>query len=242
MASLARNLDRMRRSVNRLLVPRLLAHRCDRVAMNPEAMRCVAVYPRLRIAYNRIKKNANSTTVVLLRELEAGCVENEREAKLHSLHLEKMPVSIAAIVSQWTFFTIVRNPYTRVLSAFFNKFEKEAYRRQFGDFELSAAGFHRFVYWLRDGALVEDPHWDLQVKLLFMPLAAFDTVIRFEDYAEQLRRFLGERGVPSASVPRANPRGDTQLAACYTPEVARIVAGLYERDFDELGYPSRFAA
>lgn len=242
MASLKRTVDRMQRSVNRLLVPRLLAHRCDRVAMNPEAMRCVAVYPRLRIAYNRIKKNANSTTVVLLRELEAGCVENERDAKLHSLHLEKMPVSVAALAPHWTFFTIVRNPYTRVLSAFFNKFEKEAYRRRYGDFELSAAGFHRFVSWLRDGALAEDPHWDLQVKLLFMPLEAFDTVIRFEDYAEQLGRFLGARGVAPDRIPQASPRGDARLAACYTPDIARIVARLYERDFNELGYPSRFAA
>lgn len=242
MATLTHTVDRMRRSINRVLVPRLLAARCPPTALNPAAMRCVAVYPRLRIAYNRIKKNANSTTVVLLRELEAGRVEHERDAKLHSLHLEKMPVSLAGRARQWTFFTIVRNPYTRVLSAFFNKFEKEAYRQRYGGFELSAAGFSRFVHWLRDGALTEDPHWDLQVKLLFMPLNAFDTVIRFEDYAEQLNRFLDSQGVVGSRVPQARPRGDARLAACYTPDVARIVAGLYERDFEALGYPRRFAA
>lgn len=243
MVALSRLLDQVNRSVNASLVPWLLAGRCGRDALNSSALRHVAVYPRLGIAYNRIKKNANSTTVVLLRELECGRVEHEQLAKRNSLHLGKLPRP--GLVRGLRFMVIVRNPFTRVLSAFLNKFAKPQYVERFRPFDLAPAGFASFVDWLADGGLEADPHWDLQTKLMLMPLDRYDDVIRFERYREELSGWLAARGIDVDREPRASSfracraatsRADSRLHDFYTPAVRQRVVRLYHSDFAALGY------
>ena len=245
MPSLMHLFDATNRSLNQRFVPQVLGFRCPRNAVNVTALRHVAVYLRLGLAFNRIKKNANSTTVILLREVETGRVEPEPTAKQHSWHLEKMPVVLDAAAPLLKFFVIVRNPYSRVLSAFLNKFAKAAYVERYRPYALTRDGFADFVSWLADGGLGEDPHWDLQSKLMLMPLDRYDRVIRFERYHEELVEFLATRGIDVERHPRttsfrraglASSHADARLQAFYTPAVAGRVADLYANDFTALGY------
>lgn len=251
MVALSRLLDQVNRSVNRSLAPRLLAGRCPADAMNISALRHVAVYPRLGIAYNRIKKNANSTTVILLHELECGRVEHEQLAKRHSLHLGKLPLTRASIVRNLRFVVIVRNPFSRLLSAFLNKFSKPQYIARFGAFDLTPAGFSSFVDWLAHVGLETDPHWDHQTKLMLMPLGCYDQVIRFERYRDELRNWLATCGIDVTRVSRASSfracrtamsRADSCLHDFYSPAVCQRVVQLYRHDFEALGYAEELVA
>lgn len=249
MVALSRLLDQINRTVSSSLVPALLAGRCSGEALNVSALRHVAVFPRLGIAYNRIKKNANSTTVVLLRELECGRVEPEQLAKRNCLHLGKLPLPRTGLVRGLRFLVIVRSPFTRVLSAFLSKFSKPQYVERFGPFELAPAGFASFIDWLADGGLEADPHWDHQTKLMLMPLEGYDHVIRFERYRDELSQYLAQRGIDVDRHPRsssfrgcraATSQADSRLHDFYTPAITERVARLYRRDFAALGYAEEF--
>lgn len=238
--------DASTRALNRAVVPALIERRFGAGTANPAALRHVAVYRELGIAFNRIKKNANSTSVVLLHQLETGITANEREAKLASLHLEKMPWTCWPELGEWSFVVVVRDPHSRVLSAFMNKFAKSKYVDAFGAYEISPAGFAKFVRWLADGGIESDPHWDLQRKLMLLPLEKYDEVIRFETYGAQMRDLLQRRGVaPSSTIDalighadgRPLRAADEKQASFYTPELRALVRELYRADFEALGYP-----
>jgi len=117
--------------------------------VNWRAWKRVAVYPRLGLAYNRIKKNANTTVVMLLREMETGFVETRKVAKDNSPKIRDLSFQEILGVRKSCFFVVVRNPYSRVLSAFLNRFTA-ASSRQHGHFELNPHGFAAFVEWLKD--------------------------------------------------------------------------------------------
>ncbi len=238
--------DTATRALNRAVVPALVERRFGAGVANPAALRHVAVYRELGIAFNRIKKNANSTSVVLLHQLESGIEAHERDAKLASLHLEKMPWTCWPELGRWSFVVVVRDPYSRVLSAFMNKFAKSKYVEAFGSYEISPAGFAQFLHWLEGGGLAADPHWDLQRKLMLLPLEKYDEVIRFETYSAQMRALLLRRGIePSpkvdALIGHADGRplraADGKQASFYTPALRALVRELYREDFEALGYP-----
>lgn len=213
--------------------------------VNRLAMRHVAVFPNLQLAYNRIKKNANTSTMIHLRRLEADVQEDGHLAKANTLHITSAPVKELARLQSYTFFVIARNPYTRLLSAFLSKFGRKdrQYVRRFRYFDLSPAGFHEFVGWLQDGGLEQDKHWDLQSKVLLLPLEKFDVVLRFENYAEEMERLLSFKNlkVPSADTFQLPKGGGTKASplahSFYTPEVASQVYRMFEADFDTLSYP-----
>lgn len=146
-------------------------------------------------------------------------------------------------------FIIVRNPYSRVLSAFLDKLKKERYQKAHGTFDLTPEGFGDFLKWLENGGLTGDPHWDLQTKLMMVPLEKYDTVVRFETFSSSMRSFLEGRGltVPAGALEEYYPsyRGretnsSSKLTQFYTPERAEIVRRLYAKDFEALDYSTEF--
>ncbi|RST87539.1 hypothetical protein EJC49_04760 [Aquibium carbonis] len=233
------------RQVNDGFVPVLLGPRFGRQGINVGASRHVALYPRLRLAYNRIKKNANSSTVTVLTEIESGRRLDDRPAKSASLHMQKASPLQVLKARDYHYFVIVRDPYSRVLSAFLNKFGKAEYQRRFGAFDLDRRGFRDFVAWLAKGGLDEDPHWDLQKKMLFMPLSRYDSVLTFEDYPHCFAGLLESRGIAlpadvETTLAQVNletrTRARSKMAAFYDEGIATLVRDLYEEDFDALPY------
>ncbi|MEP9388926.1 sulfotransferase family 2 domain-containing protein [Mesorhizobium sp. KR9-304] len=217
--------------------------------VNHKAWKKIAVYPSLGLAYNRIKKNANTTVVMLLREMESGVGESRALAKRNSRKLLDLSPSEIANLRNTRFFVVTRNPYSRVLSAFLFRFKDEHYRNLHGAFDLTRSGFTNFVSYLSDGGLDRDAHWDLQTKVMFLPLDKYDTVVRFENFKSEMLSLLKSVGLqpPDGRLEGLYPSdvgkqtsSDSRLGEFYTPETIRMVADLYSKDFQDLRYSKDF--
>ncbi len=75
------------------LAATVLLGRFGITTVNHRAWKKVAFYPGLGLAYNRIKKNANTTVVMLLREMESGAAETRAAAKRNSRKLLDLSAS-----------------------------------------------------------------------------------------------------------------------------------------------------
>ena len=217
--------------------------------INKRALEFVNLYPRLGLAYNHILKNASTTTLILLNDFERGVVQNRKAARQRNARLTAVPISELSSLRQYGFLVIVRNPYSRLLSAFLDKFRQEKFIGKYGSFELSPEGFRRFVSWLQMGGLTRNGHWNLQSDRLLMPLAKFDAVIRFENYEAEIKRFLNSRNIETATDTlnkRYSVGSDHGTAATsllekyYSPELAEEVYELFKKDFENLSYSKVF--
>ncbi len=211
----------------------------------------VAVFPELGLAYNRIKKNANTSTIILLRQLEAGQVEERNDAKWNAKTWFDLSADELDRLDALHLFVIIRNPYGRVLSAFLDKFRSPRYQRRHGAFPLTPEGFEQFLRWLDQGGLKRDAHWDLQTKLMMLPLSGYDSVIRFESFRDELRALLEARGIalPEGALRELFPSDKTKrtgssdkLRQFYTADSVALVRKLYAADFEALGYGTEFPA
>jgi hypothetical protein len=186
--------------------------------------------------------------VVLLNELQSGTVEHHDLVKQNSVSLATLPAAQALKIHAAKFIVVVRNPYTRVLSAFLDKFRFEKFTSLYGAMSLDKEGFEKFLRWLAAGGLCKDGHWDLQGKLMLLPLNCYDRVIRFENLQRETISYLREIGMPAEDYTLSNlypsdqdnRTGANRLAErFYTPSTLSIVQELYSSDFDALGYEKR---
>lgn len=217
--------------------------------LNLRAIHRVAIYPELGLAYNRVKKNANTTLTILLRDLAGGGTVHRDIAKWEAQSPFDLPLRGLGALDRLRWMVVVRNPYSRVLSAFLDKFREEKYQRSHGAFALTPEGFAAFVTWLEQGGLGKDGHWDLQTKLILGPLERFDAVVRFEALGPGLERVLAAGGVdfdatrlraayPSDEGKRTGASG--RMDTYYSPALAARVARLYAADFSALGYDTAY--
>jgi hypothetical protein len=210
-----------------------------------KALPRVVYYEKLGIAYNRIKKNANTSMIVLLKELESGTVEHHDVVNKNSVDLASLPLPQAARIGSAKFVIVVRNPYTRVLSAFLDKFRLAKFTDRHGHHSLDKEGFGKFLRWLAEDGLAKDGHWDLQGKLMLLPLSCYDKVIRFEGLQSETISYLKDIGIPvnghilSQLYPSdQSKKTDANCLAesFYDPDGLAIVRELYSPDFESLGY------
>jgi len=227
----------------------LLGRRYGFSHVNLKAMRRIAVYPGLALAYNRVKKNANTSVVILMRELETGSLESGWDAKDNSPSLRDLSIGQMLRLKDTAFFVVIRNPYTRVLSAFLDKLRDGRFKAAFGEFDLSPAGFRAFVFWLKAGGLDKNEHWDLQTKLMMLPLEKYERVIRFESLQPDMIGFLRRRNIKAGDGILATlypsdlakkTAADRKIADYYTDELKEAVFDLYREDFERLGYSPDF--
>jgi hypothetical protein len=223
----------------------VLTYRLGPTRFNWTAVKKFAVYPNLGIGYNRIKKNANTTTVILLREMDTGLVEDRESAKNNCQSPISLPISSMMSLRDCCLFVVIRNPYSRVLSAFLEKFRLEQYREEHGAFPLTREGFGEFVVWLANGGLAKDKHWNLQSDQMFLPLNKYNFVIEFDNFAAGMKELFDRTGLnpPEDRLDRLYPSDVNKLTGAssriedfYTDETASLVAKIYKRDFEALGY------
>lgn len=243
-------LENTRRKLNDRALPWVLKNRFHSDRINIAASRHVSLFPKLNLAFNRVKKNGNSTTMSLLRVMEQGTFVTSTEAKRRSAHLQKANPLLLLKACDFHYFVIVRNPYSRVLSAFLNKFTMRGFVKRYGKHDLTPDGFHQFVRWLADSGLDADAHWDFQQKLILGSLQDFDSVLRFEDFPNCLENLLCDRGLilPNATqqlfttVNRDTRTGASKkIEEFYDPDSIQIVQSLYHDDFEFLGYTKKFS-
>ncbi|MBI1330437.1 MAG: hypothetical protein GC166_11125 [Alphaproteobacteria bacterium] len=140
-------------------------------------------------------------------------------------------------------FAVVRNPFSRTLSSYLNKFATRAGKRDRfaqklgGDANLSFAEFVALVG--KQKPLEMDPHWRVQYDNIFCDVIRYDHYVRFEnmdaEFAEVLNRIGGKADI--RNVRKNEYRAGDKIAQYYTPEIAEQVRAIYARDFAQFGYP-----
>jgi hypothetical protein len=216
------------------------------------ALKRIAHFPLVGVAFSRVKKNANSFVMRTLAAIEVDLLGAETasipDAKAH-FTLPRNDIRSLLRIRGNSIFTVRRNPFSRTLSAFLEKFRDESYQRAHGPFELSPGGFTRFVLWLKDGNLRADRHWELQVESM-LPLRYYTDILPQENLNRALGELLDRRGVavPAELLRRArsdedshNQHAERRLQAFYSAEARDAVVELYRADFALLGYSTDLA-
>ena len=151
-------------------------------------------------------------------------------------------------------FSFVRNPYSRLVSAWQSKLAWEA--AQYGQLRASireACGY-RFAGGRRAGPITFrdaaeyllanpaafDDHWTQQTGLLAADVIDYQIIGRFErfgqDFPAMLRRLHAPAGVLDIASRVFNPTRPMALASVYDAALARRVYGHYIADFETFGY------
>jgi hypothetical protein len=225
--------------------------------------RHVHLFPQIKCAYNRVKKAANSSTLMFLADAMATGREGRAVAsreyldRKHSSLAEGVPLSklwFPRSLGGYYWFTVVRSPYSRLLSAYLQKGQaaldgSPGFSGIPGFDQLDPEGFRRFVSFLENGGLRHDGHWTPQVEMLFLPPSRFDLVAKTETLARDLAAVLRALGLnpPGEDVlSRPHPSesaaswkvtsASSRLRTFYDGALARRVRQLYAADFDLLGY------
>jgi hypothetical protein len=203
-----------------------------------------AMSPTEGFFYNRIPKAANSTVMRRLTEVSTyrrPFVQHEKDRFLRPSFLSR--ARVAEIVAGRTFcFTVVRDPYARVLSAYRDKVLQGRPQgvRHFGpDVRQSPPDFTTFCRFLEQGGLYLDAHWAPQTDLMVLPLHRFDLIGRVETLSTDLdtitRRIWNTPTLMPDRVGNVT-EAERRISADYTPEARAIVARLYASDFAAFGY------
>jgi tetratricopeptide (TPR) repeat protein len=143
-------------------------------------------------------------------------------------------------------FTVVRNPYTRVESAWRDKVRLCA--PWFGRYTMAIRGklptgkdptslvsFREFVTWVSwQDAQNCDHHWRLQAAHTCRGALNFSHVGRLEDFSSTVRAFLTHLRATERQQERA--MNITTPTSEYDEEIAKAVYGIYREDFEAFSY------
>lgn len=197
---------------------------------------CVDI--EMGIFCNRIPKAANSTVITNLARIKFDREIPSREAKKMFLTPSELTRREVAEIASLFKFTVVRNPYTRTLSAYLDKVERRALR------DNRKTSFMGFLQSLKNGKLYANGHWAPQNALLLLPAEQFDFIGKVESLDTDLPLIETEiQGFPPRKPFKsflANSTGATEkLKAYYDTQTAEMVRLLYQDDFKLFNYPDR---
>jgi Sulfotransferase family len=151
-------------------------------------------------------------------------------------------------------FSFVRNPYSRLASAWKSKLAwddpqyqqlrasiREACGYPVADGQRAGpVSFRDAVRYLLDDPGAFDDHWNRQTDLLIADVIDYDVIGRFERFGEQfhaiLRRLHAPPQVAGIAGQVFNPTESMPLTAVYDSPLARCVYDHYVADFETFGY------
>jgi hypothetical protein len=174
-------------------------------------------------------------------------VHQRRNVPLPSLHDLDDPTQEKVLTSPDFFrFAIVRNPYTRLISAWRSKVAlcepgfEYVYRDVRGSLPQShndLISFPEFLdYVERSDPAAYDPHWMLQTDHLFHDALQFSFLGKMENLGDALARFqlhLGNR--EQVGVDNSNQAAYREAVTLSGDQAHRIYK-IYQNDFEKLGY------
>lgn len=151
-------------------------------------------------------------------------------------------------------FSFVRNPYSRLVSAWKSKLawddpqyqQLRASIREACDYPVvdgqrgGPISFRDAVQCLLDDPGIFDDHWSRQTDLLITDVIDYHVIGRFESFGQQFNAILRRLHAPPEVAGIANrvfnPTQSMPLAAVYDPQLARRVYDHYVADFETYGY------
>jgi hypothetical protein len=234
-----------------------------------------------RLIYRPLPKCASTTLFTLFADLGGNRTSSQQRDNLPVVHGVGSPGRGGSYVVKcrdaavrdlmrrydgYTWFSVVRDPYSRVVSNYFNKlnryarrFEPRVYLRGYLDQVLAGPAawknvesrlrriqsripFERFVQGLRRYGVGWDIHVDLQTRYLRVDEIRYHHLVKMEHLTDGLRAVLvlaGHRDSSDAAIDRLgwlNRSSAAEASDTWTPATRAIVAATYRRDFDLLGY------
>lgn len=216
---------------------------------------------RFGFVYVSVPKAACSTLKLTLQRMELGDPEyqpkrvHDREESPLASPFDLGPGLVDELLADESVltFTFVRNPYTRLLSAYLDKVARRSKSRggrlrQLGfraDLPVRDLPFRRFVRRAVQQSDYEmDPHWRPQVRQLMLDRIRYDFVGRIESFDRDLERLDGlleGRVRPCYTLRVRHATGARALLRQhYDKATRRLVRERYAEDFEALGYDPRF--
>ena len=148
-------------------------------------------------------------------------------------------------------FTFVRNPYSRLVSAWTNKLYfvepglenlyqaiKTSFPNCVNGRYISFEGFVRYIDKF-ENLHTCNPHYRLQSALVMANAIRYDMIAKVEDFRDGIKRLEEETGIRNlgkSGPSTANESYGEDWRNHYTPELADIVFRLYKKDFVKFGY------
>ena len=206
-----------------------------------------------RYIYIRVPKCANSTIVLALGLKERGLdgeywrnLSAEKRSEFFAGTLKKQTFAhpsgltdheAAEAIANYRRILFVRNPFSRVASAYFDKVASGKYERHIG--LPKGMPFADFCDYLAAGGLRRNIHWLPQTDIVPFPPESFDFIGYFENLEQDLANLMQLlHGEEQATIPLAAhaTQAGTRLAEIYGDAERRAIAGLYAGDFAAFGY------
>lgn len=205
-----------------------------------------------KFVYFRICKAANSTIVSSLYHAETGQIITSLDnlQTIKDTYYNK-PTSLSynelkKFQSHYFKFTFVRNPYTRIISAYLNKIipNEDGKRNQVAKFigkspdaEIS---FSDFLEYLEQGGINQNAHWARQSDLISIPLRELDFIGKTENITDDLNCVLEKifKNEPQIISVREHQSSASQMLKEIDLEVKAKIYRIYKLDFDNFNYSS----
>lgn len=216
---------------------------------------------RHKYVYVENAKVACSSIKLILQRMELDDTDYHGEdlldihTRIYSPMIRPAQVgSFSAFVSRSnvTKFCFVRNPYTRLLSAYLDKIVNnmpakiEVLQALGSDGENinRMVSFTEFVDVVERQTIAEmNPHWRIQYYQTFQEQIEYDFIGRFESLDQDLKKILVKVNLDFQRYwgreERHATNSEESLNRYYTSDLEAKVFGIYKKDFDEFGY-SRF--
>jgi hypothetical protein len=208
----------------------------------------LAISLKHRYVYTRIYKSANSTVVSSLYFHETGEYIDDVEgiqdikdnyfvkpSRLSRRQVDELP--------DFFKFTIIRNPYARFLSCYFDKIKPvdKSQRKSVLDFfnrpDGSDISLEEFLIYLENGGIRTNGHWAPQSDFLVFPIMEYNKICYMESLQNDLTGILNEvyGSAEIVSIVDHKTDADSRVSGLGSMIKNRI-RKLYWRDFDCSGY------
>ena len=196
--------------------------------------------------YNRVPKAANTSVVFTLAKMRSGKTPTSREVKKNFRRPAQLTEAEVRTLDDYFKFIFVRNPYSRVLSAYLHKIVRKLERgarlepaesKRFRE----TPSFPEFCRYLADGGLFNNIHWAPQTALMLLPLSKFDFIGKVESFDSDVHTVLSRLGADNPKdflVTHASyfTHAQRRVDDYYNAETLRLIGRLYEDDFATFGY------
>jgi hypothetical protein len=219
-----------------------------------------------RFMYFEVPKAACTKMKELLRDLEHGpslqilvgdLLETRRDMFVHARQNVPLPSLLdlddktqRTVLESPDFlrFAFVRNPYTRVMSAWKNKVMlcepgyENVYVQMKGALpplkDKSLVTFGEFIEYISKHSDLRtcNLHWRLQTEHIFSSVLDFSFIGKIEQMADGLRRFQQHLGLSTPFAGAARNASHGSRGSEYNKPLADKVYSLYHSDFEALGY------